>query len=89
MIKITSLAIRINDMNREKSIITLFLPSFFFFLHMVCIDEMILSIQAQRRARIHHLRLEKGAAKAAEELEKCNDTFLLLPVILWSLLPLL
>ncbi|XP_027345104.1 U1 small nuclear ribonucleoprotein 70 kDa isoform X1 [Abrus precatorius] len=28
---------------------------------------------AQRRARIHKLRLEKGAEKAAEELEKCDD----------------
>lgn len=29
-------------------------------------------IQGQRRARIHKLRLEKGAEKAAEELEKCE-----------------
>lgn len=32
--------------------------------------------QAQRRARIHKLRLEKGAAKAAEELEKCDESYL-------------
>jgi len=31
-------------------------------------------IQVQRRARVHTLRLEKGAAKAAEELHKCEDT---------------
>lgn len=29
--------------------------------------------QAQRRARIHLLRLEKGAEKAASELEKCKN----------------
>ncbi|KAM7265377.1 hypothetical protein ACFE04_003060 [Oxalis oulophora] len=27
---------------------------------------------AQRKARIHEMRLEKGAQKAAEELEKCK-----------------
>lgn len=31
--------------------------------------------QAQRRARIHQLRLEKGAEKAAEELQKCEKAF--------------
>lgn len=31
--------------------------------------------QGQRRARIHQLRLEEGARKAAEELEKCKNTF--------------
>jgi len=33
-----------------------------------------LCTQAERRARVHKLRLEKGAAKAAEELEKCDDS---------------
>lgn len=28
-------------------------------------------MQTERRARIHKLRLEEGAKKAAEELEKC------------------
>lgn len=32
--------------------------------------------QAQKRARIHKLRLEKGAAKAAEELEKCDESYI-------------
>ncbi|KAH1223908.1 U1 small nuclear ribonucleoprotein [Glycine max] len=31
---------------------------------------------AQKRARIHKLRLEKGAAKAAEELEKCDESYI-------------
>ncbi|KAK6128439.1 hypothetical protein DH2020_037807 [Rehmannia glutinosa] len=30
---------------------------------------------AQRRARIHQIRLEEGAKKAAEELEKCDQSF--------------
>lgn len=34
------------------------------------------SLQAQRRARIHELRLEKGAEKAAEELKKRTSFFL-------------
>ena len=33
-------------------------------------------VQAQRRARIHKLRLDEGARKAAEELEKCTPTIL-------------
>jgi hypothetical protein len=28
-------------------------------------------LQAERKARIHAARLEKGAEKAAEELQKC------------------
>lgn len=40
--------------------------------------DRVLMIQVERRARIHKLRLEKGAEKAAEELKKCNATFLLL-----------
>lgn len=35
-------------------------------------------MQTQRRARIHTLRLEMGAAKAAEELLKCEDTLIFL-----------
>jgi len=31
-------------------------------------------MQAERRARIQKIRLEKGAAKAAEELHKCIYT---------------
>lgn len=30
-------------------------------------------MQAQRKARIHKIRLEEGAKKAAEELEKCMN----------------
>ena len=37
--------------------------------------------QAQKRARIHKLRLEKGAAKAAEELEKCEDSFIIVTLL--------
>lgn len=44
------------------------------------ISDFFCQIQAQRRARIHQLRLEKGAAKAAEELEKCNNPLILLIV---------
>lgn len=29
-------------------------------------------LQGERKARIHMLRLEKGALKAAEELQKCK-----------------
>ncbi|RDX67125.1 U1 small nuclear ribonucleoprotein 70 kDa, partial [Mucuna pruriens] len=38
---------------------------------------------AQRRARIHKLRLEKGAAKAAEELEKCDDSFIVVTLLIF------
>lgn len=38
-------------------------------------------MQAERKARIHILRLEEGAKKAAEELEKC-DMASLFPVII-------
>jgi hypothetical protein len=41
-------------------------------------------IQAQRRARVHQLRLEKGAEKAAEELQKCEDTPLCFTLRFWS-----
>lgn len=41
-------------------------------------------IQVQRRARVHTLRLEKGAAKAAEELQKCEDTPLCFTLRFWS-----
>lgn len=34
--------------------------------------ECVRLIQAQRRARVHQIRLEAGAKKAAEELEKCD-----------------
>lgn len=43
-----------------------------------------MGVQAQRRARIHKLRLEKGAEKATEEFQKCDKLFSPSPSI-WCL----
>lgn len=47
----------------EKTSISLYVVNLFFVLQM------------ERRARIHKQRLEKGAQKAAEELEKCDESY--------------
>jgi hypothetical protein len=47
----------------------LFLSSFV--LYFITLRVHFHGLQSQRKARIHMARLEKGAEKAAEELQKC------------------
>jgi len=54
-----------------SSVFVSFLSLSSFVLYFITLRVHFHGLQSQRKARIHMARLEKGAEKAAEELQKC------------------